>query len=343
MLGAAIPLRAPLLHSLVIHLPAFDHVQNQRMVLRFGFAVALLSAFGLEALIAAPRSRRAWAVVALATLVGVVAAVGASLDGADLGAVAHYVVQRADRAAPSTRALASVAWWLIWVLALAAALVLARRRTRPALLLGGLIALLVAFDLLHSSHGYNPMAPAATVIPQRTPAIAYLQRHRGDGRILGIQRALPPDWSSVYGLNDVRGYDAPQPSLRFARLWAALVGGEPAIIPALTGDGLKLVGMLGGRYVVAPPHVPPPTVGLTAVYRGRDATVFENELVVPRTFVARATSSRRAATRRRASPLRSRRSTRAARRSSAPMSSARCRCRPTAWGGRASSTRATRA
>jgi hypothetical protein len=285
-LGAAIPLRAPLLYPLVIHLPAFKQVQNQRMLLWFAFAVAILSAFGLEALMAAPRRRRAWAVVAIAVLVGAFAAVSAGLDGADLGKAARYVVHRTNRAAPSTLALASAAWGLILVLAFAATLALARRRPRPALLVGGLVALLVAFDLLHFAHGYNPMGPASTVTPPRTPAIAYLQRHADDGRILGIERSLPPDWSSVYGLRDVRGYDAPQPTLRFGRLWATIVGGEPAIIPALSPDSLKLVGMLGGRYVVAEPGAPPPVPGLAAVYQGRDATIFENDLALPRAFVA---------------------------------------------------------
>ncbi len=66
-LGLAVPLDAPLIHPLVVHLPAFDRVQNQRMLLWFAFGVAVLGAFGLQALLDAPRRQaRAWAVLGVA-------------------------------------------------------------------------------------------------------------------------------------------------------------------------------------------------------------------------------------------------------------------------------------
>jgi Bacterial membrane protein YfhO len=125
-------------------------------------------------------------------------------------------------------------------------------------------------------------------MPPRTPAIRYLQHHAGDGRIAGIgPSSLPPDWSTLYGLNDVRGYDSPQPSLRFAQLWAMMVepSGEPARVSSLTPSGVKLFGMLGARYVVVDPGAASPFSSLAAAYQGRDATIFANRAALPRALV----------------------------------------------------------
>jgi hypothetical protein len=287
-LGAAVALRAPLLAPLVANLPGFDTVQNQRMLLWFVFGVSILSAFGLERALAVPRERRPWAIVGGGVVVAVCAGALAGIDSASLSRVAAYVVNRSPQAPPAVRSLASVAWALILLAGLAVVLALLRRPRRAGLACV-LLALLVAFDLLHFAHGYNPVGPASDVIPPRTPAIAYLQRRADEGRIAGIGYTLPPDWSTIYGLHDVRGYDAPQPTLRFVGLWQTFEPGrEPTGINALGDLTAKVVGLLGGRYVIADPDVPAADeLGLRTVYRGRDATIFENELVVPRAFVAR--------------------------------------------------------
>ena len=63
------------------------------------------------------------------------------------------------------------------------------------------------------------MGPQSKVIPPVTPAIAFLERHRDDGRIVGFNSAFPNDWPIVYGLRDVRGYDPPYPTVRMLELW----------------------------------------------------------------------------------------------------------------------------
>jgi len=284
VLGALIAVHTPIVYPAVVHLPLFDQIQNQRILLWFLFAVAVLAAFGLEAALAEPASRRVRVVLAVALLAGL--AVAATQLGGDGAANAlGYVIHRTARARHATLALASVAWWTIFAAALAAVLLLVARRPRGALLAGGLVALLVALDLFHFAAGYNPMGPRALVVPRQTPAVAYLERHRDDGRILGLGAALPADWSTVYGLRDVRGYDAPEPTLRFARLWSLVEATDPSSFASPTPTGLKVLGMLGARYVVADPGIGSSLPELTVAYSGRDATVFENRQALPRAFV----------------------------------------------------------
>src|SRR5215212_1676467 len=227
-LGPLVALRAPLLYSALLELPLLNAVQNQRMVLLFELAVVVLAAFGLQAALDGLRSRRWPVVVALAGLAGLAGLIAAAAagGGASLGDVARQMLRRADaeveQLSASTVALAAVGWWLVFALAVGSVLALARLRPSRRMPAAALIVLLLALDLLHAAHGFNPMGPASEVVPRPTGAIRYLRSHAGDGRIAGIGITLQADWPTVYGLADVRGRDAPQPSLRFARLWLAL-------------------------------------------------------------------------------------------------------------------------
>jgi hypothetical protein len=157
------------------------------------------------------------------------------------------------------------------------------------------VVLLAAADMLHFANGFQPMAPESKAIPPRTPAIAFLQEHRDEGRIVGLGGTLPNDWSLIYGLHDIRGYDPPQPTLRYYRLWRT---GEPDQLNwmafwlrAFSPEAMQLASVLGARYVVTPPGVEPPSGGgppvraLRLAYEGDDAWVYENPRAAPRALV----------------------------------------------------------
>jgi hypothetical protein len=287
-IGILIPLKAPLIYPAVMHLPLFNAVQNQRMVLLFLLAVAVLAAFGLSAALDGLRSRRWPSVIAAAVVVGLIAAVVAG-RGATAGGVATQMLRRPDAEveplSPGTVALASVAWWLVFALAAGAVLALARLRSRWRTPAAALLVLLLAFDLLHFAHGYNPTGPASQVIPRPTGAIKYLQSHAGDRRIAGVGITLEADWPTVYGLADVRGRDAPQPSLHFARLWLALDQLEVATIRRFENNTVNVLGLLGARLLLTEPEVDLTRRGVRVAYSGPDAAVFTNRRAVPRAFV----------------------------------------------------------
>ncbi len=296
VLGIAVPLDTPAIHDLVVHMPAFSSIQDQRLLLWFMFATAILSAFGLQALLEAPRGQaRAWAVVALGALAGAAAIVTLHLAPGDTAHALSHLAHRFAGVTPGALALASVLRWLLVVAVVAGGLVLLRVRPRRAWVGGGFLALAAALDMLAFAHAYQPMGPASIVLPPRTPAIAFLQRHEAEGRIAGIRGALMNDYSTVYGLHDVRGHDAPQPSLRFIRLWR-LVNPEQDMlqgldVAALSPTALQVLGLLGARYLVTGANAELPA-GVAAgslgyAYRGGEATVLENRLAVPRAIVAR--------------------------------------------------------
>jgi hypothetical protein len=141
------------------------------------------------------------------------------------------------------------------------------------------------------------MGPGDRVTPPRTPAIAFLQRHRDDGRFVAFEFALPPAQSIRFGLADVRGYDPPFPTERFFALWRMAspdqIPWEPTRIDSFTPTAIQMTGALGARYILAGdgasvPRIRDPALrALRTVYDGHDATIFENPRATPRAFVAR--------------------------------------------------------
>jgi hypothetical protein len=291
-LGLAVPMSIPPFRTLVAHLPVFDRVENRRILLWFAFAVAVLGAFGLQAALDAPRRQaRAWLTLGVAFAGAAIAVASIRLAPGDLGATFDHLSDRFAGSTSGALALASVVRWLVLAALVGLALLVLRMRPRRSWLAGGMIALLTAVDMLSFAHAFQPMGPRALVMPPRTPAIAFLQRHADAGRIAGVQGALAQDWSSIYHLRDARGYDAPQPSRRFYALWKAVnptqIEFTPFNVPDLSPDALRVLSLLGTRYLVVAPGASPPAGGdLQYVYRGADADVLENSRAAPRTFVA---------------------------------------------------------
>lgn len=293
----AIPLHGPGVYWLPEHLPGLDLVQNQRMHFVFELATAVLAAFGLEALLTAERPRPRWL---LAPLLGLLAVLGAVLvlqpTGADVREVLHHIATGADVARNVALSLTSVAWLLLFSCAVGVLLLVAWRWPRRRGAVAALLVLLAAADMLHFAHGYQPMGDPAKVVPPTTPAIRYLERHAGDARIAGLNVTFPNDWTLVYGLRDVRGYDPPFPSLRLYRLWLAANpqqgDWEGFRVSGLQLPAHQLLNVMGARYVVAEPGTRFDSAatdlrGVRQVYAGADAMVFANARAAPRAFVAR--------------------------------------------------------
>jgi hypothetical protein len=290
-LGVAV--HVPGLIWLARNLPGLELVQPERVHFAFELSVALLAAFGLQAVLDAPTAlRRRLGVVAVAVLCGVAVALAAGVDGGDVDRTVRHFLTGRSWSREGVLALTAVAWFLLFALGVGALLLVAR--WRPAWRTGVAVALvlLAAADAYHFVHGFQPMALESRAIPPKTPALAYLERHRDEGRVMGLLPAMPPDVGLVYGLRDVRGYDPPQPTRRMLALWRlgnrSQVSWEPLALETVGLPQLQLLDVLGVRYVIADPETPfsrdaIPT--LTPVYQGEDALVLESATAAPRALV----------------------------------------------------------
>lgn len=292
--GLAIALRVPGLHVLWTHLPVVKSVESQRLQVASALAVAVLSAFGLQALLDAPRPPRSWlAVPMLALFGGLFAFLSADTQPHDLSRTVRHFLTGVGYADKDVLAMTSIAWFLLFALGVAVLLALAWLRPRWRIGLAVGVVVLAGIDMQHFVGNFQPMGPQSKVIPPVTPAIAFLERHRDDGRIVGFNSAFPNDWPIVYRLRDVRGYDPPYPTVRMLALWRHAfreqVEWGPFSLNQLETEQLHVLSVLGARYILTAPEARSSvtaTRSLRLAYAGPDALVAVNPGALPRAFVA---------------------------------------------------------
>ena len=295
IVGPAVAVGVPVVHGIVVHLPFFSSVQEARMLFWGPFAVALLAAFGLQGIIDRPPElwRGAWLVVGAAVLVALIAVVGLSPSLHEIRTTINHFRTGTSYIDPDVLALTSIGWWLIFTVAVAAALLIWRKGWLAPRTVAMLLVLAAAADMFHFAHGFLPMGPVPRAVPGPTPAIAYLQRNTGQSRVVGLTdgpaySVLLADTNINYGLREPTGQDPPQPTLRYFHLWQLANPDQNEVfglnVPTITPVGLHVMNVLGVRYILTAPGAPA-VAGLPVVYRGADLTIYENSAAVAPAFV----------------------------------------------------------
>jgi len=196
-------------------LPGFSALGGpNRIVLLWGFAVAVLAGFGADGLLNEPSWREKsklrvpsgllWCVASLA-VVALVKMITQSVAAGAAGDMPHLDVAGAEGIP------------LVWAeLAAGLAVVFILGGLNRKVFAGLLIAL-VAADLFAFGINYNPTCDRAKVYPE-TELTRFLREKSGSARIAPISPSwslfqvpkaiLPPNAAMVYGLNDVQGYDS---------------------------------------------------------------------------------------------------------------------------------------
>jgi len=179
------------------------------------------------------------------------------------------------------------------LLGAAAAAWLWHRGSLSARGLGATLVILVGVDLLAAGYGFNRTTAPQNVYPM-TPLIAFLQKHRAEGRVMPINRRwsflpdkpppviLPPNTATVYGLDDTQGYDSLLTGQYF-QFAIALDGGSPT--PPQNGNMVFTYGLgsneareAGARFIVTQEILP----GGAPVFQDNGAYVYEDKGALPR-------------------------------------------------------------
>ncbi len=284
---------APLLSHALGRLPLLDLALNYRFTLVVGLAGALLAGFGLDAL-ARPATRRrplATALLLLAALAaGVALAPRVPLPRAALPEPPRVHGFPVEGAPPATAPVQ--ARWP--ALAAAAALLLAAGARRRAAALSPILPaaalLLLGADLYLFGRGFNPSAPAEQVLPP-TRVTDWLRAEAGASRVWAVgDGLLPPETAGVYGLADVRGYDALGID-RYALFRALLAPPRDGARTPAPGEDLDLTHPLFGLLDVAcvlalPDWAPPPGAALSRALDAGTCVTWRNNGWRARAFVA---------------------------------------------------------
>ncbi|MBI4321241.1 MAG: YfhO family protein [Chloroflexi bacterium] len=298
--------------------PVISSLNHTRLLLLYGFSVAMLSGIGLDWLISRSDcrrvARRATIVAGLATLsaAAAVALVGAYLRAHReeiLGMGTEFVRTRVYQSPGNPYSLehyyrqvedqynAMLAHYIPWGPSILPYLLLgfgcvmlfwlaSRKRIRPVI---ALTLVLTAADLMVFGASYNTTSPRQNVYPI-SPAIEFLRSDRDTYRVMldTSDGNLFANTLMPFGIQEIGGYDSLYPGA-FGRLAAAIEDGTPTgrelgNLVNLTRWDSRLLDLLNVKYVLVPPDKDIANSRFRQVYQG-ELRIYENLRVLPRAFV----------------------------------------------------------
>lgn len=311
-------------YRLIYALPGFNQLNSPfRWVFALTVAVAILAAFGLDAL-----QRRAAEKVSrgeirtglvimgagILVLLGLAASYFAypQLEGTISASIANLT--KASEAFPDARSFYSyqfvnaAIFGLMLVLSGAVFYWVGRMRMYQGLKLwSGFAVALVAVDLMIASWGFNP-ASDPLLLDFTPPAVQWLSQQEGDYRFTTLEPPNRPfllnansTWQ--YGLDDIRGYDSiipapyvdymrdvsPQVQLDYNRI--APIFTEPSyyqnyhLVDYVQALDAPLLSLLNVRYIVTYQGVLIPFNDWQAVYGDEAVVIWENPTAMPRAYL----------------------------------------------------------
>jgi hypothetical protein len=266
--GAGFGASFPGLLDATTRLPGFALALNYRLVFIAGLGVAGLAALGAQTVLGeGGRERLLRAAAAVAIVLGIVF----------LACLPVYADRGLDRRFVLSSFGAEVGPVVLVGLVAGAA----RLRSRAVLDL--VLACLVLQRFFEMRNTY-PTLPAATLAPP-LPTLAALPLGSEPCRIVARSDVFRPNGSSLYGLEDVRGYESLVLD-RFADTWPLWSQAQTASfnrVPDLTKPFLSF---LNARYAIGAFDDETPE-GWREQARGPEMAIFENPRALPRAFVPR--------------------------------------------------------
>jgi hypothetical protein len=256
---------APLLLDATSAIPGFDVSLNYRMVFLAPMGLAGLAAFGADEI-----DRVSWRPVLRAAVMTLVLLFGFFLACCGVfrerGLTDSFV-----RSSFATEVLP------LAILAVAALLLRSEKVAVAAVLI------LIAERHVEMSGTY-PTLPAGTLAPPLA-ALGHLPRAGAPFRIVAKDDVFRPNAATLYGLEDVRGYE-PFVLSELAAVGPLWSEARHASHNRLADLGSPFLSFMNARFAIAPPEEPAPP-GWRAFTRDGGMAIFENPRALERVFVPR--------------------------------------------------------
>ncbi|MEA2488292.1 MAG: hypothetical protein QOH21_84 [Acidobacteriota bacterium] len=245
------------------HLPLFDITLNERFSFAAAFALAILAALGVEELLRRQRDRGA--VVTLAVVLAVIA-------GGNVWLLRSAIIEHVPLAWGHGTVIAEI---------VGLALVTVLIAWRPKLWVPALVSLLLVQRFV-AEGGIVRTFPARAAYPP-IPILQALRDVREPFRMTGHGNALIPGTSTMYGLEDVRGYQA-MTFLRYRETYPLWSIHQPVWYNRVDDLTRPFLSFLNVRYAITWDRDPPPP-GWIEVARQKGSILLENRNVLARAFV----------------------------------------------------------
>ncbi len=270
---------------LVLQIPFVDTSQPTRLLFIVDFSLAVLAALGFDRFIKSAKG--------IFYPVGFVGLIFAALwgfvsFGSKYMSVNNLSVAKQNLIFPTAMFLAAVGVIVFY-------LIIGRYVKKKVLIQGVLylFIMIVVFDLLRFGLKFNPFTKKEYLFPS-TSAISYLQKNTGYFRIMAVDsRILPPNFSAIYKLQSIDGYD-PLYLRRYGELIATMERGEPNINPPFGFNRIinphnyssPFINLLGVKYVLSLSDIN--SENFIKVFQEGETQIYENKRVLPRAFFVNA-------------------------------------------------------
>lgn len=262
----------------VLNVPFISTAQPTRLLFIADFSLTVLAAFGFDWLL--KDRKKVWYPVIL---------IGVILIGLWL-----FVIPGSDLLSAENREVANRNLRLPTILFVGSMLIFTAfqflpRNRKVTLILCCILVAVAVFDLIRFGWKFTPFTDQAYLYSQ-TAVIDFLQKQEGQFRVMTTDdRVLPPNFSAIYRIQTIDGYD-PLYLRRYGELIVASERGKPDISPPFGFNRIitphnydsKIIDLLGVRYVLSLTDLSSPK--LTKVFQEGQTRVYENRIALPRAF-----------------------------------------------------------
>jgi hypothetical protein len=266
----------------ILQVPFLSSAQPSRMLFLSDFSLAVLAGLGLELFLRHKRRRNIFAIMGIASIIFLLLwyFVFGGFGSANTFSSQDILTAKRNLYLPTLLFLSS---GILFMLILFIKKIKYRNYVIVALLA------LSIFDQYRFFHKFTPFTESSYLFP-RTKTLSYLQNQEGIFRIMTTDdRILPPNFSMMYKLQTVDGYD-PLYLLRYGELMAAVKRNKPDIslpfgfnrIIAIHNYDSHVMDLLGVRYVLSLSDINSPK--LKKVFQEGETRVYENSNVFQRAF-----------------------------------------------------------
>ena len=271
----------------IFNIPLISTAQPTRLIFIVDFSLAVLSAFGLDLLLKSSKDRKKiiYPLLFLAVIfigIWLFTSFGKNFVMSDnLQIAKHNLI-------PPT------ILFLIFSLLILVSII-DKNKFRYSLVVYIILAL-SAFDLFRFGWKFIPFTKKDYLFP-KTSALSFLQKDKNQFRIMNADpRIFPPNFSSMYHIQSIDGYD-PLYLKTYGQLIAASERGQPNILPPFGFDRIitphnfdsKIIDLLGVKYVLSLSDLT--SDKLTKVFSEDQTKIYENKNAFPRVFFVEETIS----------------------------------------------------
>jgi uncharacterized membrane protein YfhO len=257
----------------LLHIPFVETSQPTRLLVLVDFSLAVLAALGFDYLL--KTKRKTHIIYPLIFILAILIALWIFIPKE------HLLVVRNNLILPTML----FAFSLISFCGILAF----KDRKKLTIITCLIVLIVVSFDLLRFGWKFNAFTQKSYLYPT-TQTISYLQKQKGQFRIATTDsRILPPNFSSIYRIESVDGYD-PLYLRRYGELIAAIESNNPGINTTLGFNRIvaprnyesRLMDLLGVKYLLSLSVLN--SSKLTKVFQEGQTVIYENRNAMPRAF-----------------------------------------------------------